>query len=83
MADSLADALAYLAVHLPSRIPLRLDVARQVTDAEGWLRWARRVVAAEEGGYALGVGRESVVEVYEAVKERAGRGGSDHGGDSG
>ncbi len=64
--------LAHLTLHLPSHIPLRLDVCRTLTDAAGWLEWARRVVAAEGGGYALGVGRERVVEVYEVMRRKEG-----------
>ncbi len=60
--------LAYLTERLPAHVPLRLDVCRVVIDAEGWLRWARRVVAAEGGGYALGVQKGSIVEVYEACR---------------
>ncbi len=62
--------LAYLTEHLPSHIPLELDVCRTVTDAAGWLGWARRVVAAEGGGYALRVQRESVVEGWQAVRNK-------------
>ncbi len=67
--------LAYLTECLPAHIPLRLDVCRTLTDAEGWLRWARRVVAAEGGGYALGVQKGSIGEVYEIVKRKEERGG--------
>ncbi len=67
--------LAYLTLHLPASASgglLRLDVARTLVDAEGWLGWARRVVANEGGGYTLGVQRESVVEVWQKVKEMEG-----------
>ncbi len=65
------EVLAELERILPGCIPLEFRAANTIVDAEGWLEWARRVVTAEGRGYALGVGRESVVEVYEVVKNKA------------